>query len=106
MGLTINEIKEAIAHQYAYAGFPRSLNSLLTFKSLLEQRAQQGIKDKSGETPSAVAGNINYYELGTKTLSNLTNAPADKPLVDNFSPTIDYALKAHLFGYLFSRDNL
>ncbi|WP_417763101.1 carboxymuconolactone decarboxylase family protein [Shewanella sp.] len=28
------------------------------------------------------------------------------PLFNNFSPTVDHALKAHLFGYLFSRDNL
>jgi 4-carboxymuconolactone decarboxylase len=105
-GLTVNEIKEALAHQYAYVGFPRSLNGLLTFKSLLEQRQQQNIKDTIGAAPSAPEGGTNYYQLGTETLSILTNAPADKPLVDNFSPTIDYALKAHLFGYLFSRDNL
>lgn len=105
-GLTVNEIKEALAHQYAYVGFPRSLNGLLTFKSLLEQRQQQNIKDRLGAAPSTTASNTNYYQLGTETLGYLTNAPADKPLVENFSPTIDYALKAHLFGYLFSRDNL
>ncbi len=105
-GLTINEIKEALAHQYAYAGFPRSLNGLLTFKSLLEQRQQQNIKDTIGAASTPTANDINYYQLGTETLGYLTNAPAEKPLVENFSPTIDYALKAHLFGYLFSRDNL
>ena len=51
-GLTVNEIKEALAHQYAYVGFPRSLNGLLTFKSLLEQRQQQNIKDTLGTAPS------------------------------------------------------
>lgn len=105
-GLTVNEIKEALAHQYAYAGFPRSLNGLLTFKSLLEQRQQQGILDQQGPTPNNLASDASYYELGTETLSHLTNTSAQEPLFENFSPTIDYALKAHLFGYLFSRDNL
>lgn len=105
-GLTVNELKEALAHQYAYVGFPRSLNGLLTFKSLLEQRQQQNIKDTLGAAPSTTASDTNYYQLGTETLGYLTNSPAEKPLVENFSPTIDYALKAHLFGYLFSRDNL
>jgi 4-carboxymuconolactone decarboxylase len=105
-GLTVNEIKEALAHQYAYAGFPRSLNGLLTFKSLLEQRQQQGILDQQGPTPNNLARDASYYELGTETLSHLTNTSAQEPLFENFSPTIDYALKAHLFGYLFSRDNL
>ncbi len=110
-GLTVNEIKEALAHQYAYAGFPRSLNGLLTFRSLLEQRAKQGITDPLGATPTTstlktLAGDTHYYQLGAETLAYLTKAPAEQPLLDNFSPTIDYALKAHLFGYLFSRNNL
>lgn len=105
-GLTVNTIKESLAHQYAYVGFPRSLNGLLTFKSLLEQRQQQGIQDYAGPLPNNIASDTNFYQLGTETLSHLTNAPADKPLFENFSPTIDYALKAHLFGYLFSRDNV
>ncbi len=108
-GLSVNEIKEALAHQYAYAGFPRSLNGLLAFKSLLEQRQQQGIKDEQGAAPSSLASDTNYYQLGSETLAYLNKTPLDqnaKPLFDNFSPTIDHALKAHLFGYLFSRDNL
>lgn len=108
-GLTVNEIKESLAHQYAYAGFPRSLNGLLTFKSLLEQRQQQGIQDNPGATPSNIASDTNYYLLGNETLAYLNKIPvaqSSQPLFDNFSPTIDYALKAHLFGYLFSRDNL
>src|SRR5690606_18418690 len=54
-GLTVNEIKEVFAHQYAYAGFPRALNGMLTFKSLLEERQKQGIKDIQGELPSTLA---------------------------------------------------
>ena len=37
-GLTINEIKEVIVQLYAYAGFPRSLNALQTFMSVLQER--------------------------------------------------------------------
>lgn len=108
-GLTINELKEVFAHQYAYAGFPRSLNGMLAFRSLLEQRQQQGIQDVQGAAPSNVASDTNYYQLGNETLAKLNKIPLEqssKPLFDNFSPTIDHALKAHLFGYLFSRDNL
>ena len=107
--LTVNEIKEALVHQYAYVGFPRSLNGLLTFKSLLEQREQQGIHDIQGAAPQTLASDTNYYQLGNETLAYLNKIPLEQsslPLVDNFSPTIDHALKAHLFGYLFSRDNL
>ena len=31
-GLTVNELREIFAHQYAYAGFPRALNGLLTYR--------------------------------------------------------------------------
>lgn len=108
-GLTVNEIKEVFAHQYAYVGFPRALNGMLTLRSLLEQRQQQGIKDIEGAQPKALASDTNYYQLGNETLAYLSRIPLERssqPLFDNFSPTIDHALKAHLFGYLFSRDNL
>lgn len=108
-GLTVNEIKEVFAHQYAYAGFPRALNGMLTFKSLLEEREKQGIKDIQGAMPSNLPSNTDYYQMGIERLAylNKTSIEANtKPLFDNFSPTMDYALKAHLFGYLFSRDNL
>jgi 4-carboxymuconolactone decarboxylase len=51
-GLTINEIKEVLAQLYAYAGFPRSLNSIDTFIGVLEEREQKGIKDELGEEPT------------------------------------------------------
>lgn len=108
-GLTVNEIKEVFAHQYAYAGFPRALNGMLTFKSLLEEREKQGIEDTPGAMPGDLPDNTNYYHSGSETLAYLNKTSLDenrKPLFDNFSPTMDHALKAHLFGYLFSRDNL
>lgn len=108
-GLTVNEIKQAFAHQYAYAGFPRALNGTLTFKSLLEERQKQGIKDLQGALPSTLPRGTDYYQLGIEQLADLNKTSIEessKPLVADFSPTMDYALKAHLFGYLFSRDNL
>lgn len=108
-GLTVNEIKQVFAHQYAYAGFPRALNGTLTFKSLLEERQKQGIKDLQGALPSTLPRGTDYYQLGIEQLADLNNTSIEessKPLVENFSPTMDYALKAHLFGYLFSQDNL
>ncbi|ENX31748.1 MULTISPECIES: cupin domain-containing carboxymuconolactone decarboxylase family protein [Acinetobacter] len=108
-GLTVNEIKQVFAHQYAYAGFPRALNGTLTFKSLLEERQKQGIKDIQGALPSTLPRDTDYYQLGIEQLADLNKTSIEessKPLVENFSPTMDYALKAHLFGYLFSQDNL
>lgn len=108
-GLTVNEIKQVFAHQYAYVGFPRALNGTLTFKSLLEERQKQGIKDLQGALPSTLPRGTDYYQLGIEQLADLNNTSVEessKPLVENFSPTMDYALKAHLFGYLFSQDNL
>jgi len=108
-GLTVNEIKQVFAHQYAYAGFPRALNGTLTFKSLLEERQKQGIKEIQGALPSTLPRGTDYYQLGIKRLAYLNKSSIEdntQPLFENFSPTMDYALKAHLFGYLFSRDNL
>lgn len=108
-GLTVNQIKEIFAHQYAYAGFPRALNGMLTFRDVLQQRAKQGIQDRQGEQARELPKTTDYYQLGNETLAQLQNRPLSEtqnPLFNNFSPTMDYALKAHLFGYLFSRNNL
>ena len=108
-GLTVNEIKEVFAHQSAYVGFPRALNGMLTFKNLLEEREKQGIKDIHGAMPSSLPSHTDYYQRGVERLSYLNKTSIEdnsKPLFENFSPTMDYALKAHLFGYLFSQDNL
>ncbi|MBF7681885.1 carboxymuconolactone decarboxylase family protein [Acinetobacter sp. B5B] len=108
-GLTVNQMKEIFAHQSAYVGFPRALNGMLTFKSVLEERKKQGIKDEEGALPHVLADSTSYYQRGIAQLSALNKASVaenSKPLFDNFSPTMDYALKSHLFGYLFSRDNL
>lgn len=102
-GLTVSELQEIFAHQYAYAGFPRALNGLLTLQNLLKERAEKGIGDEQ-DNPTAKTGPTDYYALGTHTLNTL-NGRDNSAILWHFEG-IDYALKAHLFGYLFSRDNL
>jgi len=76
---------------------------MITLNQVLEERKASGKKDVEGKTPTD-RGNINYYEYGTETLSILSQRDSSG-LLQNFDG-VDYALKAHLFGYLFSRDNL
>ena len=103
-GLAINELKEAVSHQFSYIGAPKTLNGIIALKSVLEERAQQGIHDPQGNLATEL-GNVDYYELGTQKLAELTQRPTTSPIFD-FAPAVDYALKAQLFGYQFSRDNL
>jgi len=42
VGLTINELKEALVQLYAYCGFPRSLNAINAFKAVLENKKEKG----------------------------------------------------------------
>ncbi|WP_018651082.1 cupin domain-containing protein [Actinobacillus capsulatus] len=101
-GLTVAEINEIFAHQYAYAGFPRALNGLQTFQKLLKARQEKGIQDETGTKPTALAPQ-DFYSRGSQMLSTLTQREAPA-LLQNFEG-VDYTLKSHLFGYLFARDN-
>jgi alkylhydroperoxidase/carboxymuconolactone decarboxylase family protein YurZ len=103
--LTINEIKEILVQLYAYAGFPRSLNSINTFIGVLEEREQKGIKDTLGKEPSPMPANKSSIELGTEIQTRLIGAPATGKYI-TFAPAIDQFLKGHLFGDIFGRDNL
>lgn len=97
-GLSVVQIKEALAHLYAYIGAPRTLNAMNTFKTLVDA---QGI-----DMPLiAEADNADYYQQGTATLAALSNASTSRPIFD-FAPALDYSIKAHLYGYLFSRSEL
>jgi alkylhydroperoxidase/carboxymuconolactone decarboxylase family protein YurZ len=107
-GLTINEIKEAIVHIYAYCGFPRSIRGLQTFMSVLDERKAKGIMDKSGNGPSPINNEGKKYERGKKVLGELTNTPQNGALTGYaaFAPVIDTFLKEHLFADIFERDVL
>jgi len=104
-GLTVNEIKEILVQLYAYAGFPRSLNAINTFISVMEEREQKGIKDELGKEPGPMPANKSSIELGTEIQTRLIGAPATGKYIA-FTPAIDTFLKGHLFGDIFERDNL
>jgi 4-carboxymuconolactone decarboxylase len=104
-GLSVSQIKEILVQMYAYAGFPRSLNGLGMFMSLLEQRRADGITDPAGNEPKPLPTDADMLEVGTANQTQLSGAPVTGSLFD-FAPAIDRFLKTHLFGDIFSRDNL
>lgn len=106
-GLTVNEIKEILVQMYAYAGFPRSLNGINTFRTVLDERKAKGIKDTEGKTATPISGG-DKYERGRKTLEKLTGQPQSKPApgFGEFAPRIDGFLKEHLFADIFDSDVL
>lgn len=107
-GLSINEIKEALTQLYAYCGFPRSLNALGTFQSVLNDRKSKGITDKEGKEIVVENNVVDKYEQGRKTLEILTKTPQLKPApgFGEFTPRIDAFLKEHLFADIFVSDVL
>ena len=104
-GLTINELKEILVQLYAYAGFPRSLNGLGAFMTVLKDREQQGIADEQGSESGPLPAGKSRLELGTEVQTRLVGAPVKGPLFD-FAPAIDLFLKEHLFADIFDRDAL
>lgn len=107
-GLTVNEIKEAMLHLYAYCGFPRSIRGLQTLMTVLDERKAKGITDAIGADASPVKDERSKYERGKATLEELTGK-ADtgvKTGYASFAPEIEIFLKEHLFADLFDRDVL
>lgn len=104
-GLTINDIKEVLVQLYAYLGFPRALNGLGTFMSVVNERKERGIEDSAGTEASPLSVAKSRLELGTEIQTYLIGEPAKGPVLD-FAPAIDIYLKDHLFGDIFGRDNL
>jgi 4-carboxymuconolactone decarboxylase len=107
-GLTINQIKEAIVHLYAYCGFPRSIRGLQTFMDVLNERKARGINDVLGAEASPIQEERSKYERGREVLGKLTGAPQDGPKTgySAFAPVMDVFLKEHLFADIFERDVL
>ena len=106
--LAINEIKEALVQLYAYCGFPRSLNAINTFKTVLGERKSKGITDKEGKKIRVENNVKNRYEQGRRTLEQLTKTSQSKPApgFGEFAPRIDAFLKEHLFADIFVSDVL
>lgn len=107
-GLTVNEIKEILVQMYAYAGFPRSLNGIFAFMSVLDERKAKGIEDKIGRDASPLPADLNRDEYGAKVRASLAGLDDIPPPAawQTFSPTIDVFLKEHLFADIFARDIL
>lgn len=107
-GLTVNEIKEAIVHLYAYCGFPRSIRGLQTFMEVLDERKAMGINDEPGVQASAISDKRSKYERGKENLEILIGRPLTGPQrgYAAFAPVIEIFLKEHLFADIFERDVL
>ncbi|KWW29074.1 MAG: Carboxymuconolactone decarboxylase [bacterium P3] len=101
-GLTVNQMKEALAHLYAYTGFPRSLNALGSLQQVVEQRRAEGLTVNEGAEASPLPDNYDALRQGTVVQTQLTGQPFNY----TFCPAEDYFLKAHLFGDIFARDVL
>lgn len=104
-GWSTGEVREILVQLYAYCGFPRSLNALNTLMGLIREREAAGIKDDAGREPSPLPPAERMLEQGTENQTRLCGAPV-KGLLYEFAPAIDTYLKAHLFGDIFSRDNV
>ena len=102
----MNEIKEILAHLYAYAGFPRSLNGISTFMAVLHERQTQGIADEIGPEASPLPADINKDEFGAQVRARLAGWEAIPPPsgYQPFTPIMDTFLKEHLFADIFARD--
>ena len=104
-GLTLSEVKEILLQLYAYCGFPRSLNGLSCFMSVVKSRSEKGLSDDAGRTATPPPADWNSVQAGSLTQTQLVGQPVSGPLFD-FAPAIDVWLKAHLFGDVFQRDVL
>lgn len=101
-GVAVNELKEAFTQLYAYAGFPRCLNALACLQNVLQQREKQGIKDTKGKAIERFPKDYDALAEGTRVQSKLVKGEFHY----DFAPSVDYFLKAHLFGDIFSSDVL
>lgn len=99
-GLTVNEIKEVLVQAYAYCGFPKSLNGLMTFKKVMDARKNKN--DKIGEEGKLLPKGTDKFAYGDDVQFALTGKRYKGGIFD-FAPAIDQYLKEHLFGDIFAR---
>jgi alkylhydroperoxidase/carboxymuconolactone decarboxylase family protein YurZ len=106
-GLTINEINEALAHLYAYVGFPPSIRGINTFSEVVKEREAKGINDERGKEATPVTDNNTKYKRGEKAQMIVTGLTAEQlTTLFAFNPLMDVFLKEHLFADIFDRDIL
>ncbi len=104
-GLSIGDCREILVQLYAYAGFPRSLNALGELMKVVDARKAIGISDNEGSLPGPLPSPDEMLTAGTQNQTALVGSPVKGPLFE-FAPAADEYLKTHLFGDIFSRDNL
>lgn len=104
-GMTVNEVKEVLLHLYAYSGFPRCLNGLNTFISVLEERKAAGIEDVVGRDAAPVDPKRDRLANGTRVQTEIAGRTIGGRLYD-FAPFANTLLREHLFNDLFERDLL
>ncbi|QRR00131.1 carboxymuconolactone decarboxylase family protein [Dyadobacter sandarakinus] len=105
VGMSINEIKEELIHLSAYCGFPRSLNGIIAFNIVLDERKAKGITDVVGKAASKPS-ELDKFESGKKVLESLTGQHETYPKKSGYAafvPAIDTLLKEHLFHDIFIR---
>jgi alkylhydroperoxidase/carboxymuconolactone decarboxylase family protein YurZ len=106
-GLTINEINEALAHLYAYVGFPPSIRGINAFSEIVKEREAKGISNEKGREATPVTDNGTKYQRGEKAQMIVTGLTAEQlTTLFAFNPLMDVFLKEHLFADIFDRDIL
>ena len=112
-GVTINELKDAFAQLYAYAGFPRSLNALGVLEKILKAKMvnDQMVNEKMTKwswgkpfvRPAVWDDAAEALRTGT---AIQTRDEGGTPWDYTFCPQADYYMKSHLFGDIYASDQL
>lgn len=104
-GLTLAELKEALLHTQAYAGFPRCLNGYATLAALCEERRAAGLPTPEGPEPTRLPPGADRERLGRERRARLcaTDPNAAPAPWQRFAPGAEQFLKEHLFCDLFER---
>ena len=113
-GVTINELKDAFAQLYAYAGFPRSLNALGVLEKILKEctkgqctmykgKIVQWTEGKPFVRPAVWDDAAEALRTGT---AMQTRDEGGTPWDYTFCPQADYYMKSHLFGDIYASDQL
>ncbi|MDE7304458.1 MAG: carboxymuconolactone decarboxylase family protein [Alistipes sp.] len=87
-GLTVGEIKEALVQLYAYCGFPRSLNALGVFQTVVQERVARGIADDPGCGPAPMPADFSAPDAGRRVQTELVGHPVEGGVFD-FAPIIN-----------------
>ena len=112
-GVTINELKDAFAQLYAYAGFPRSLNALgvlekilndqMVNKKMVNEKMTKWSWGKPFVRPTVWDDAAEALRTGT---AMQTRDEGGTPWDYTFCPQADYYMKSHLFGDIYASDQL